>query len=1486
MKSYGPVCRGACSFNSLFARMLRRGARHVSSFPAAIPDTAALLLSPPKAAGLAAARRFAFLLVLGALASLPVHAQTGPSVSVTGGDPVVEGTDVTFTLTLSSPAPPGGVTVSVSIGESQWSDLAEPMDTGQRTVTINQGQSETTIRVRTVDDGDHEPNGWLQFIVRPGEGYRQGRQSVARVVMLDDDGPAVTVTPRDLVVAEADDPATPAKENEASYTVVLGRPPTGTVTVTPRIHASLAGNASVDTTPLRFTAANWHVAQSVTVTGVNDNLVNERVRGVTVAHAVAGFSDEIVAPSVRVTVTDDDGNAAPSFASDASIPDLTYTLGIRIENLQLPRARSGDVVTYSLRPSPPAGLTFDANRTSTAGPAPGLLSGTPMALQGTTTYTYTATDRQNRTASLTFSITVVAEDLMPSFPPGTSIANRSYTKDVQIAPLVLPAATGGNGTLVYSLRGPPGSRLPPNGLSFDEETRTLSGTPTALKGPTTYTYMAADDDSDRATLTFTIEVEEPLAAVPNLTVTAVDGATDRLQATWDAVDGATRYAVRSVKASNSTLSGSDDITSTSHTFTGLEANTEYDITVTALGAGNPALKLARSTRRARTNSSPVPTVTGLAPSFAADAFIPDQSWMLHRAITDLSLPAATGGDGTLSYTLTGPGGAGLPAGLRFDAAMRKLGGTPTATQAATTYTYTATDTDGDTAELTFTITIAADLQPVFAADASIADQSYTQNTRIAELTLPAATGGDGALSYTLTGPGGAGLPAGLRFDAAMRKLGGTPTSRQAATTYTYKATDTDGDTAELTFTITIAADLRPVFAADASIADQSYTQNTRIAELTLPAATGGNGELSYTLTGPGGAGLPAGLRFDAAMRKLGGTPTATQAATTYTWTATDADGDTAELTFTITIAADLQPVFAADASIADQSYTQNTRIAELTLPAATGGNGALSYTLTGPGGAGLPAGLRFDAAMRKLGGTPTARQAATTYTWTATDTDGDTARLTFAITVAEDPRRARVQDALESALAAVARGTMAGALDSIGARFGDVGASGMSLAGQWVPLEGAAATAAAAAEDGGLRPCAAEWSGGGSGTPDCARTARSRSMTTDELFGRSAFSLHLGASEGGASDPETPLWSAWGRGDLGTFAGHGEPGVRYDGELRTGWLGVDTRAGSWVAGLAVSHGEGEADYAFSGGGLSGRGRLETVLTTVYPYGRWTLGDGLELRGVVGAGTGEARHRPEDGEAETGDLSMRMASVGGRRALPYLPGVALAVRGDASVTRIETDDGPDAIHGLSADIWSLRAGMEASKRFALAGEAAFEPFLEGAVRRDGGNDLEGSGVEIAGGLRYVAPGVAVEVRGRWLAAHSEDGAEEKGVSLTARAGPGADGRGLFFALSPRWGAGTDEDAGALWNEEIPTPSGSANGGAMDARLGYGLGLAEAGVLTPFAEAGLAGGESRRLRLGTRFVASRAAFGVELAGERSESGSAEPEHALRLDLELRF
>ena len=193
--------------------------------------------------------------------------------------------------------------------------------------------------------------------------------------------------------------------------------------------------------------------------------------------------------------------------------------------------------------------------------------------------------------------------------------------------------------------------------------------------------------------------------------------------------------------------------------------------------------------------------------------------------------------------------------------------------------------------------------------------------------------------------------------------------------------------------------------------------------------------------------------------------------------------------------------------------------------------------------------------------------------------------------------------------------------------------------------------------------------------------------------------------------------------------------------------------------------------------------------------------------------------------------------------------------------------------MSADSWRLRAGMEASRRFVFGGAAALEPFVELALRRDGGDGLAGTGAELAGGLRYSAPNVSLEARGRWLAAHSEDGAKEKGASLTARVGPGAEGRGLFFSLAPRWGAGVD--AGALWNEDMPR-AGARNGGALDARLGYGIGLPRlGGMATPFAEAGLADADGRRLRLGTRFVTAGAPLEAELAAERRERAAEPPD-----------
>ncbi|MCE2518359.1 MAG: hypothetical protein J4G15_00815 [Alphaproteobacteria bacterium] len=514
----------------------------------------------------------------------------------------------------------------------------------------------------------------------------------------------------------------------------------------------------------------------------------------------------------------------------------------------------------------------------------------------------------------------------------------------------------------------------------------------------------------------------------------------------------------------------------------------------------------------------------------------------------------------------------------------------------------------------------------------------------------------------------------------------------------------------------------------------------------------------------------------------------------FSLTVTDPGGLSGSDEVVVTVS-DLAPAF-GDAAVASLVLVLDEAMDPVVLPEATGGNGALSYGLTSAP-AGL-AGLSLDAATRTLSGTP-GTEGNWVFTWRADDADAnradtDAAILTFRVTV-EDARTAAVKRSVRRTLAAVARRALSSPLDNIGARFAaSVPMSGLALAGETVPLGVSGAGLADAGRScpaGGAEDAFAQ-SGFGAEREGCAG-ARSRGVEAADLMWSSAFSLNLGAA-GGSGTPSAPLWSVWGRGDLGTFAGQPE-GMRYEGELRTGWLGMDARSGAWVAGLAVSHGTGEADYSFDVGGYSGEGSLETELTAVYPYGRWTLADGLELRGVLGAGWGEASHRLDDGPREKSDLSMRMASAGLRHELPALAGIDLAVRADASLARMETEKGPDDVDGLTADSWRVRAGLEASRRIALEDETALTPFVEAAAREDGGDGLEGAGLEIAGGLRYTAPRLHVEARGRWLAAHSQEGAQERGVSVTARMGPGAHGRGLSLMLSPRWGAGTGAAAGA-------------------------------------------------------------------------------------------
>ena len=115
--------------------------------------------------------------------------------------------------------------------------------------------------------------------------------------------------------------------------------------------------------------------------------------------------------------------------------------------------------------------------------------------------------------------------------------------------------------------------------------------------------------------------------------------------------------------------------------------------------------------------------------------------------------------------------------------------------------------------------VAADFEPSFGT-ASISDQSYVSGTAINPLTLPAASGGDSPLAYSLQPS----VP-GLSFDSRERQLSGTPTSTG---TYSmrFSVRDSDGDTATLRFTITVQPSAGTAGAKRYSVDDRITTLPT------------------------------------------------------------------------------------------------------------------------------------------------------------------------------------------------------------------------------------------------------------------------------------------------------------------------------------------------------------------------------------------------------------------------------------------------------------------------------------------------------------------------------------------------------------------------------------------------------------------------------------------------------------------------------------
>ena len=1175
--------------------------------------------------------------------------------------------------------------------------------------------------------------------------------------------------------------------------------------------------------------------------------------------------DESYALTYRVADVDGDTatltfpirvNGIPSFVREQD--DQPYLAGEAV-SLELPEAEGGNVArTYRLEGELPAGLEFD--------PATRTLSGTPPADTWYTfdgyrlTYRVADVDGEQPTP-LEFTLRV---DSMPRFDEGVS-DQITFAEGQMIDPFVLPSASGGNGEVTYTLEG-----ALPEGLNFDPVARTISGT---LSGDAMYaaesegyalTYRVSDQDGDAPdALVFTIVIH----GMPSFHDQVVD---PQFYEAGEAVSLELPEAVGGNGSLTYSLNEED-----------LPPGLSFDGVARTISGTLPADYLyvaegyALTYRVADVDGDAVTlrftiAVNGI-PSFG-DQVVEDQPYTAGDAVS-LELPEAVGGNVALTYFLDGE----LPPGLAFNPTARTISGKLSSNVSYSpegyALTYRVADVDGEEPEpLTFTISVNG--MPFF--EGSITNQWVPEGEEMAPLELPAALGGNGALTYSLNEEN---LPLGLSFDPEARTISGTPELHVShpAEGYelTFRVEDEDGDSAELSFFLTV--DGNPTF-FDAVIEDRILRQNEAMDSWELPEAAGGNrdgnGDLTYSVD----MNVP-GLAFDATSRTLSGTPTHT-GVYRLVYQVEDIDGDSAELTFHITV--DGAPSFSGD--VANQTYIDGEAIEDLVLPLASGGNllslnpdgevvfGELTYTLDN-----VPPGLTFDPNPMSptLSGTPT-EVGTYTLTYTAHDADEnmtaeDAAIQSFEVRVEESAtdRFAELNEQILSKYAlAIADGTNR-AIENRLEHMDRVGDENRSFR------------------------FAAE-----STLHDMIQSGRifeNRPVNMAQVVNGSSFSVPFGFGRGCILCPGSPAF--WGRGDYGQLSSD-DGSLDWDGNLTRAQIGLDARPGAeMLTGLALSWAQGSFDYTAP---LLGEERVdgtyETRMLSLHPYVGFSPGR-LGVWLTAGLGRGNLDIDDEQGTIgqQSSDTSLRTASVGASGDLLASGPTQVRVKAAATVAQVEVEggslnvaEGGNRIAEQTVSANRLRLALKASHAYEAGMDGQVTPELEVALRQDGGDGQTGAGVEVGGGLRYEGGGFTLEAMARSLVSDGDDAVEYKewGAHLLLQRSAGTGGRGLSLRVMPTYG--TQANSLTLWERSVAeiADRGAVNAqGQLRAEVGYGLAaLGGRGVYTVYSGMTQAP-ERMQLRLGTRFEVD-SSMSVSLESTRWQRMAGAADHGLLLRGRLVF
>ena len=380
------------------------------------------------------------------------------------------------------------------------------------------------------------------------------------------------------------------------------------------------------------------------------------------------------------------------------------------------------------------------------------------------------------------------------------------------------------------------------------------------------------------------------------------------------------------------------------------------------------------------------------------------------------------------------------------------------------------------------------------------------------------------------------------------------------------------------------------------------------------------------------------------------------------------------------------------------------------------------------------------------------------------------------------------------------------------------------------------------------------------------------------LFGGTSFQMPFGASDAQQQSATGTQLASWGAGEYHHLGEPGATGVDWKGNMVSAHVGVDVRVGPDIlAGVAGSYSSGSFDFTDRTGATAVRGTYGTTMASVHPYLAWFSGaPGTSVWGSAGFGRGDIEVDDVREGLRTSPASMLSGAGGASYQLVArgAGGVRLKAEGWAGQVMV---DGSEQIEEVTLNMQRGKLALELTQalRASEGQEMAF--VLEGGMRYDNGDGVNGASAEVGGGLRYTNSnlGLTAEGRGRFVIS-ARDGYEEWGLGGTLMFDPAARGEGLSIRVAPSYG---DHASGVnqLWERGVHDAVGGHDlgmGPNVDGEIAYGI----AGFHgTPYSGFHLAERGMRAFSSGVRYELG-AGVGLRLEGTRRESGLGAAQHTV--------